>query len=431
MNMATTHPVAPEDIMALVDGELPADQAQAITTHLDHCAGCAEIAEQMRATSLELAAWAVEDAPQGWEETVQKLAEQAASEGTPRKPAKTARPSFWNWRALSIAGVGALASVLILVSITMNSERHLPKQGMAYLNPEAKVRGNDGLVGGSSSIATNALQPAPPPAPSAVVSEGREMFDYARPDEKVVADAPVGVTHAITPVTTAPMIARTVALTVTVKDIPAARAMLESTLRRYQAYAAQLTVNTPEGGARSFQASLRVPAPQLASALADLRGMGRVQNESQSGEEVTQQHADLVARLQNSRETEQRLRDILSQRTGKIEDVLQVEEEIARVRGEIEGMEADQKQLEHRVDFATIDLQLAEEYKETLSDSTPSVSTRLGNAFVSGIRHAGDTVLGIVLFLEEFGPALLIWAIILGAPAFLLIRRYRKIRASL
>jgi hypothetical protein len=227
------------------------------------------------------------------------------------------------------------------------------------------------------------------------------------------------------------MIARTVSLILVVKDIPAARAALDLSLRRHQAYAAQLTVNTPEGGARSFQASLRVPAPELLSALADLRGLGHVQNESQSGEEVTQQHTDLVARLQNSRETEQRLRDILTQRTGKIEDVLQVEEEIARVRGEIEGMEADQKQLEHRVDFASVDLSLVEEYKEQLSQSNPSVSTEMHNAFVNGARHAGDTILGIILFFEEFGPVLLIWLAILSLPAFFLLRRYRRIRAKL
>ena len=36
------------------------------------------------------------------------------------------------------------------------------------------------------------------------------------------------------------------------------------------------------------------------------------------------------------------------------------------------------------------------------------------NAFVAGLRHAAGALLGIVLFLEEFGPVLLIWAVILG-----------------
>lgn len=225
------------------------------------------------------------------------------------------------------------------------------------------------------------------------------------------------------------MIARTAALTIVVKNFAASRADLDAILARHHGYAAQLTVNTPENDSQSFQASLRVPAPELSAALSDLRALGRVETETQSGEDVTQQHVDLVARLENARETEQRLRDLLAQRTGKIDEVLQVEEEIDRVRGQIEGMEADQKTLEHRVDFATIDLQLNEEYKEKLNSQTTSVSTSVRNAFVAGLRHASGALLGIVLFLEEFGPVLLIWAVILGIPAILVWRRYRKAHA--
>ena len=119
----------------------------------------------------------------------------------------------------------------------------------------------------------------------------------------------------------------------------------------------------------------------------------------------------------------------MAQRTGKIDEVLQVEEEIDRVRGEIEGMEADQKTLEHRVDFATIDLQLNEEYKEKLNPQPASVTASMRNAFVAGLRHASGALLGIVLFLEEFGPVLLIWAVILGIPTILIWRRYRKAKA--
>jgi chromosome segregation ATPase len=154
-----------------------------------------------------------------------------------------------------------------------------------------------------------------------------------------------------------------------------------------------------------------------------------VENESQSGEEVTQQHADLVARLRNSRDTEERLRAILEQRTGKIGDVLQVEREIARVRGDIERMEAEQQALEHRVDFATVELQLTEEYKAELNPPAPSVSTRIHNALVAGYQNASETALGVVLFFAEEGPVLLIWLAILALPVALLWRRYRRMAA--
>jgi hypothetical protein len=226
-----------------------------------------------------------------------------------------------------------------------------------------------------------------------------------------------------------PMIARSVSLSIVVKDFAASRNSLDAILARYHGYAASLTVNSPEESARSLQASLRIPTPQLTAAAAELKALGRVEGETQNGEEVTQEHADLVARLKNSAETEQRLQAILEQRTGKVGDVLSVEQEIARVRGEIEQMEAEQKNLEHRVDFATIDLKLSEEYKAKLDSTTPSISTQVHNAAVNGYRNVADTLLSIVLFFAEYGPVLVFWLLVLSAPGWLVWRRWRHAAA--
>jgi hypothetical protein len=273
--------------------------------------------------------------------------------------------------------------------------------------------------------------PAPPPLPSAIAGKAKSQANASA--ARTFEFAAAARAHAPAPqsVVQAPMIARTVALTIQVKDLPASRASLDSILMHYHGYAAQLTVNTAQNTARSFQGSLRIPADKLASAIAEFRALGKVETESQSGEEVTQQHADLAARLQNSRETEQRLRALLAERTGRIEDVLQVEEEMARVRGEIEQMTADQQALEHRVDFATIDLQLTEQYTAALDSGPPSVGNKMHNAFVAGISHAAGLLLGIVLWFEEFGPALLIVAVILVLPGMLLLRRYRRMHRQI
>jgi hypothetical protein len=223
-----------------------------------------------------------------------------------------------------------------------------------------------------------------------------------------------------------PMIARTISLSIVAKDFSTSRASLDVILMRHHGYAASLAVSTEQDSARSLQASLRIPAAELNAALAELKSLGRVQNETQNGEEVTQQHEDLVARLKNSRETELRLQDILRNRTGKISDVLAVEQEIARVRGEIEQMEAEQKNLEHRVDFATVDLRLSEEYKAQLGSPLPSVATRFHNAFVSGYRAAAESVISFVLFFMEYGPSLLIWLLFLAPMLWLTWRRWRR-----
>jgi len=87
-----------------------------------------------------------------------------------------------------------------------------------------------------------------------------------------------------------------------VKDFAASRSSLDAILAPHHGYSAQLNIATPGNAPRSIQASLRVPATELSSAVADLKTLGRVENESQSGEEVTQQHTDLVVRLKISRE---------------------------------------------------------------------------------------------------------------------------------
>ena len=407
MNTAI-HPIAPENVMALLDGELSSAEAQTVSTHLDQCAECAELAGQMQGASQSLSAWTVPPVPANLDVFVKEAAAKTASKRKSVKPETYMRVSFWNWRLWAIGGVGAVAAVLILVVTGLSISYYRDKASRAQYayQTAAKPQGSqaarvDSNGGGGPAVAGNSAldslatpAPAPPPAPAV-----------------------------------APMIARSVALTIVVKNFAVSRANLDAILARHHGYAAQLTDNTPESDSQSFQASLRVPVSELSTTLGELRTLGRVEMETQSGEEVTQQHADLAARLENSRETEQRLRDLLAQRTGKIDEVLQVEEEIDRVRGEIERMEAEQKNLEHRVDFATIDLQLTEEYKEKLNPQSVSASTSMRNAFVAGLRHASGALLGIVLFLEEFGPVLLIWAVILGLPAILVWRRYRKAHA--
>ena len=103
---------------------------------------------------------------------------------------------------------------------------------------------------------------------------------------------------------------------------------------------------------------------------------------------------------------------------------------MARVRGDIERMEAEQIALEHRVNFTAVELQLSEEYKAQLNPAAPSVAIRVHNSFVAGYHNASETVLGILLFFAEYGLTLLLWLVILVLPVIFVQRRYRKALAT-
>jgi hypothetical protein len=87
-------------------------------------------------------------------------------------------------------------------------------------------------------------------------------------------------------------------------------------------------------------------------------------------------------------------------------------------------MEARQKQLEHRVDFATIDLSLAEEYQAQIGSPSPSIATRFHNAFVDGYQSAVESVVGILVFFAEYGPSAMIWLALFSPLAWYLRRRW-------
>jgi anti-sigma factor RsiW len=416
---AISHSVAPEKVMAFFDGELFAADAQAVAAHLDACTECAGLASQFRNMSESLSRWSVPQVPSRLDEAVKDYAAKAASKGSSSKPTALIRASTWNWRLWAIGGAGAMAGALLLLfgvmlSITVPSKK-VGAPGMHMMIQPSEAGAS--RYAGPASLKSQMHNSLETPRSGAVAG----LFGSATDAEGLSGSAAAP----------APMIARAASLSITVKDITVSRASLDAILARNHGYSAELTVESAANAPRSLQASLRIPASGLSAAIGDLKTLGRVEKESQSGEDVTQQHIDLGERLKTARDTEERFRGILQQHTGNVADLLEVEEGIARVRGEIESMEAEQTAIEHRVDFATVDLQLTEEYKAEIISPTASLGARLHHALLAGYRNAANTVVGIVLLLAEYGLSVLIWIVIIPLPMLFLWRRYRKTRSRM
>lgn len=88
-------------------------------------------------------------------------------------------------------------------------------------------------------------------------------------------------------------------------------------------------------------------------------------------------------------------------------------------------MDAGRKMLEHRVDFAAVNVRLVEEYKAHLDSPLPAFSTRLHNALVTGYRDAVESLVSLVLFLAAYGPKLLVWVALLFLPGRSIVKRLR------
>lgn len=86
--------------------------------------------------------------------------------------------------------------------------------------------------------------------------------------------------------------------------------------------------------------TLRVPSDKLTPALAAIRGVSkRVEKETLSSEDVSEQYVDLDARVRNLEATEEELRQLLvvaRQNSKKATEVLEVHQQLTLIRGEIE-----------------------------------------------------------------------------------------------
>jgi hypothetical protein len=418
--------------MAYLDGEISADRASELAQHMQQCGECRELAAGFRNLSRELAAWEVETSPERLTEEVN--AEIAAAGGTQPKQTASApveltpierwiaqiralkgRP--WVW-----AGAGALATILLLAITlpTLMTERIAPLTAARYgMAPPGNVGGGGagkGIVGGTVSQSQR---------------EQMEKFGNRLAQQQIASSLENDEAEPVSsqpppPASTSPLIARTASLSLVVKNSAGIEAAVKNVVSRHSGYIGELNTSTPPDAAKTFSATLRVPSAQLEPALAELKQLGRADQESQAGEEVTKQYVDLAARLKNSRATEERLLGVLRNNTGKVKDVLEVENEISRVRGEIEGMEADQRALQSRIDFATITLSATEEYKASLNGAPSSTGTRLHNAFVTGYHSVMENVIGLVAWLLESGPTLLLWAALLFFPVRWAWRRVRR-----
>lgn len=397
------HPIEPEELMAYLDGELAPERASEAAQHLLDCRECQAVAADVQSVSRKLVAWQVEE---HGPELVRVV-------GLERLPERE-RP-VWRRRWPWVVGLAAAAGVVATIwTVSVN-------QQVAPLVAPPKF---SFLLG---------------PAPHRMAEERRPENRSFRPEPRAVApqteSRPAADSSAygsfFTPAfktrVQEPLVIRTAQITLTTTDFGKARASLEDILKRHGGHIGTLTVGSPADSGQTLQATLRVPASQLDAALAEIRHLGRVENEQQGGEEVTQQVVDLEARLANARSTETRLADILN-RSGKISDVLAVENEIDRVRGEIERMEAERKSFSDRIDFATLDVHINEEYKAHLAVAAPSAFSGLHNAAVDGYRNVADSLTGVAMFLLSAGPVVVLWTAILFFPARYGWKRLRRAR---
>lgn len=141
-------------------------------------------------------------------------------------------------------------------------------------------------------------------------------------------------------------------------DINGVLAKIRDLAENYGGYVAGSSRST-YGVQATADVTIRVPKDKFHAAVQEIEGYGKVLDERTTSEDVTEQYIDLKARLENLESQEKRLQEILDM-AKTVEEVLEVERELERVRGEIERFQGQINYLERSVAMSVITVSLIE-----------------------------------------------------------------------
>lgn len=213
-------------------------------------------------------------------------------------------------------------------------------------------------------------------------------------------------------------------LTLRVDDVPAARLEIQTLVDSIGGHVSSADMSfASDGSADGASLVLRVPSERFDEVRARLAKMGRVLAEHTRAQDVTEEYTDVQARLANARRLESRLHEIVSTKTTTVTEVLEVERELGRVRGEIEQLEGRIKLYDDQLALGTLSVTLTTEARPVLA-SSPSLGEQAGDA-LSGSWGA-LRMLGRGLLL--FAIAILPWLPILAGLLVLVMWVRRRVR---
>ena len=153
---------------------------------------------------------------------------------------------------------------------------------------------------------------------------------------------------------------------VTVADLDTARDEIDDIAADHDGFisGSRLQVHDADDGEwRSGVIELRVPETEFDPAMDRIEALGEVSNVETDTTDVTEELADIEARLENLRAERDRLRTLYDD-AEDTQAVLAVQRELADVQEDIERLEAQHRSIADSVAYSTITVDLSEERTE-------------------------------------------------------------------
>lgn len=257
-----------------------------------------------------------------------------------------------------------------------------------------------GLVGCGSKISTPASDSGVASPALAAPSFKRELSSRADMAKSVALQRPAVPGRKII---------RNTTLSLQVHDADIAIPLIDSIARKHDVVIGDAQIARQENKRQSAHYVLHVPAPEFDATLDAVRALGEVQRESGSAEDVTKAYTDLETRITVKESTVQRLQALLINRTAKLSDVLQVEQEVGRAVAELEQMKGERRFYDTQVAMATITVDIAEPFMVGPTRVAPPVSMALRHS----LDLLGESAARVAYFMAFMAPWVVLASVLL------------------
>lgn len=171
--------------------------------------------------------------------------------------------------------------------------------------------------------------------------------------------------------------------------------------------------------------SLRIPSDKFQIVLDEVKSMGEVKNENTNSVDISDAYYDTATRIENLKVQENRLRELLAL-AKNVDEILKIENELNRVRSEIDLMSTDIKRWDKQVSMSSLYINLREVKDSQLIGV--DVTTTWGKAYKGFIKAINNVIRGIealFVFIVTALPYIAILAIILSI-FYYVVRRIRS-----
>ncbi|HHU07467.1 MAG TPA: DUF4349 domain-containing protein [Clostridiaceae bacterium] len=181
-----------------------------------------------------------------------------------------------------------------------------------------------------------------------------------------------------------------------------------------------------DDGPKRAQLQLRIPALNIPRFREQLGEAGRITNQGESGEDITDRYYDTEMRIRSLESQLNRL-SALYEEADIMADIIEIQMRIDDVIFQLEYLKGDMQRMDHYVDYSTISISLEEVRDFTRTEGvSESLGDRVKNAFSQMLVNLRRGVENFVVNIVYFLPGIVIFIVILLV--IILIVRSRKKR---